>query len=823
MVNRSYGGFLNIDRVAYQMHTTEFPTQNRPDNDLRHNAPWSLGNLSRDTIAWALGTAPASVTRQDNPTFDQIKASVGTRGCFFGSYFGNPGHAVAIDGFFEYTSPGGVARVVYTQDPWNGPEYAYVYEYAFDGASVPYWNRRHSTRRFNRVWLQPTTGITPRSNELEVWGDSEQPFPDGIVDFDEGHPRPLQSDWQLVDTDSDQVEDLAEVRSYTFHDRHHAGHENDALAFPDLDGDGRRSEADCDSDADRDFDGGEDIDGNGHNPDAAETCMFDAASSLIGVAVDKGVYQTLDPVITAGIPVLGPGATSTYHANSTYHIEVGPGCPDRPEGTPLQHTGTFTTDGGGHANATTVDVCLVPGVRHITIDVRGDGVVDGAGCPDFQTCWICARPQLTLFDAVCPFFSLTLVDTDGNGRVEFPRGKTVFPCALVFDDETPIEFVETTLVEAPYVRVTPRAQLYGDPARLRSLGLVALQGDVTSQGTVDVQASDDVTLRALRGSLVLGESTRIVAADRLRVEAKQGSIALAGPACDPEGPLTLVGGQRVDLTAKGAAGSVEVAGARIGGRRVTVDTRASVSRVDPKEVRITDCAVLTTAPQRTGVAGSPGDVAVLATGSVFVEGGSVLDSGRNLKVTSRGPGAGLCLSGASTLRAQAPDGRAGRLDLRGVLGRVRDDATTTFVGQLLGTVEIGPCDLTPVPTTTSTTVLPATTIPSPTTTSSTLPPGPLVDAAWRFYVRIARTGGGTTSVDVPRRSTDAPVPAQIRESALPAFRIGSRVTGTEIAALGDDTLVRLTAAATDHLLAHPEDYPDFASVVEVRSAVRVGP
>jgi hypothetical protein len=58
---------------------------------------------------------------------------------------------------------------------------------------------------------------------------------------------------------------------------------------------------------------------------------------------------------------------------------------------------------------------------------------------------------------------------------------------------------------------------------------------------------------------------------------------------------------------------------------------------------------------------------------------------------------------------------------------------------------------------------------------------------------------------------------------LPAFPPGDQVTGSEIAALGGDTLARLAAAADAYLRSHAADYPGFGTIVEVRWVKRVVP
>jgi hypothetical protein len=121
-------------------------------------------------------------------------------------------------------------------------------------------------------------------------------------------------------------------------------------------------------------------------------------------------------------------------------------------------------------------------------------------------------------------------------------------------------------------------------------------------------------------------------------------------------------------------------------------------------------------------------------------------------------------------------------------------------------------------TTTSTTL-----VPPPPTTTTTVPSPPLADASWRFYVRIATADPFPHNVDVPAHSTDPSLDVQIRADRLPAFRPGDQMTGPEIAALGDDTLDRLTAAVDAYLRSHGAEYPGFGTIIEIRWAKRVAP
>jgi len=92
-----------------------------------------------------------------------------------------------------------------------------------------------------------------------------------------------------------------------------------------------------------------------------------------------------------------------------------------------------------------------------------------------------------------------------------------------------------------------------------------------------------------------------------------------------------------------------------------------------------------------------------------------------------------------------------------------------------------------------------------------------------MYVRILKTNGGTASYDVPRRSGDTPVAEMIRSDHVPSFQINDRVYTDELEALGEDTNERLSDAAEMYIQNHPQDYPDFASVSEIRWAKRVEP
>jgi len=113
--------------------------------------------------------------------------------------------------------------------------------------------------------------------------------------------------------------------------------------------------------------------------------------------------------------------------------------------------------------------------------------------------------------------------------------------------------------------------------------------------------------------------------------------------------------------------------------------------------------------------------------------------------------------------------------------------------------------------------------PTPTATVTPIPiPTPKALEQWALYVRIVTTAGNPLSVSVPLGSIDPPVVAAVLASQLPQFPIGVHVTTAQIAALGGDTLDVLRAAADVYMRAHPADYPDFDTLVDLVWAARLG-
>jgi len=419
---------------------------------------------------------------------------------------------------------------------------------------------------------------------------------------------------------------------------------------------------------------------------------------------------------------------------------------------------------------------------------------------------------------------IVLVDADGNGLCEWPSGTTSFTGTLTFLEETPCEFLEAPRIEAGSLIVEPGGRLVAVPAGARDVTLVTID-DLIALGTLDVGVVDDIVLQATRGSIHLVGPMALEAADRVLIEAHEGDVTLAPPVLDPNDPfadLFTILARTMSILAEGPDGSVSISRARLGARKVEVSTWSTVAEVGPKTLHVRDGAVLTTDLERTGLGGTTvSDVLLRSRGPIVVSGGVDLDSSRHVLIETAQAGDDLCLADGVRLEARSPLGSERRIDLLEVRGRVLDDGTTTFDGDLRGEVEFGPCEVdlptpTPVPTGGPVPVVTVTTPPGPT-------PLPLPDlrmAHWRFYVRIARTGGAAVNVNVPLSGEAPPLPAMIRDDHIPFFPINEHQKRFDIEAFGGDTLARLTSAAAQHLESHPEDYPNFGGVIELKWAKR---
>jgi len=128
---------------------------------------------------------------------------------------------------------------------------------------------------------------------------------------------------------------------------------------------------------------------------------------------------------------------------------------------------------------------------------------------------------------------------------------------------------------------------------------------------------------------------------------------------------------------------------------------------------------------------------------------------------------------------------------------------------------------TPVPTEALTPVATGTVLPDVTPIPSPTAAPPLETSHWRLYARVARTSGTAANVNVPLDGPAPPIPAAIRADHTPAFALDHRLTGAEIGALGGDTLARLANTAEQYIQSHPQDYPNFAGLLELKWAKRM--
>jgi len=376
MVNAKYGGSLTQDEISYHLRENVLPG---PEGDLGHgDGAWPQEN---STYSWAMNNAAIAenfIGPQDPPYVPAPISWPTLTGEIDGGWpvitvIMPPGwfHTVVFNGYFEFLG----LRFIHITDPWPGRTGWY----------------RHDRMPCVRFYILPSGAIAGRAGDPNVAGVAADFDGDGVMNFDEGHPdpaseqvsRPFCSLWNDPDTDDDEVGDKQEIRSYTFHDQvtDHPGHENDALTFPDVDGDGLRAECDCDADNDGDFDGGEDINGDGRNPwplSLSETCMYDASDWEIGV----GVYLDVAPdTLSADAYLFG----QTFHANSSYPYEVVGGCDTPVDSMGLVCGGPVLSNADGVIPQQYIGT-FRPGLYRVIVDVLSD---NHYSAPDNWDPWTC--------------------------------------------------------------------------------------------------------------------------------------------------------------------------------------------------------------------------------------------------------------------------------------------------------------------------------------------------------------------------------------------------------------------------------------------------
>ncbi len=379
MVNNFFGGTLKQDHISYT--ACEHIHPNAPEGDLGHQRFlwWSPADEIGSTLNWELNLTASSLAGK--PTWTEIVTEISVN--HHPLLICTPGQTMVLNG--ERTAAG--QQQIHLVDPWPSKKQVGA------GFRTGWWD--YGSIEITHYYKLPAGTITGKAEAASLTSDTDL---DSIVDFDEGlgppaygsdNPRKFQCYARSADSDSDQVSDFNEIRNYTFHDQpgFHPGHNNDALNFADIDSDGLRAEHDCDSDNDGLFDGGEDVNGNGRNPESGETCQFDNTSGHIQIRTNKSTYSVGEVIYV--VDWEGVSETRTFHAGSTYNAEHGAGCPSKHDGDPLIHNSIFAVDDAGHALTSPVDTCPYVGMFYLCADVLNDRTYSSPDNLDPQVCWGC--------------------------------------------------------------------------------------------------------------------------------------------------------------------------------------------------------------------------------------------------------------------------------------------------------------------------------------------------------------------------------------------------------------------------------------------------
>ncbi len=367
MVNAKYGGSLTQDEISYHGYQNNVVG---PEGDLGHGVGmWPQEDLA---YSWAMNNA-AIAENFIGPPDAVIPWGTLTSEIDGGwpvlTVIRPPGwfHTVVFNGYAEFPVLFGAHRFIYITDPWPGRTGWYLW------AAMP----------CVRFYILPAGALSGRATDPNVTADADG---DGVMNFDEQHPdpaseqaaRPFCSLFNDPDTEDDEVRDKQEIRSYTFHDIDH-GHNNDALGFPDIDGDGLRQECDCDGDNDSDFDGGEDINGDGRNPiGGAETCEYQPDH-----LINCGVMLFPGPILcTEEVWLFG----STYHQFSWYPYEVTSPCIPPVDGQGIGWSGIVFSVALGIIPPQFIGL-YGPGTYRVIVDVLRDHLYSEPDNWDPWTCW----------------------------------------------------------------------------------------------------------------------------------------------------------------------------------------------------------------------------------------------------------------------------------------------------------------------------------------------------------------------------------------------------------------------------------------------------
>ncbi len=317
---------------------------------------------TRAALAEVLGVDAAEIDVFGDPSFSDIRGwlDAGRPVIMFRFWHRSEGggHATVIRGY--QTTPFGAVIV---HDPTFGPDLVFRYS--------DYTRRNLRSNNAVVAIVPPAIIGTPLGdppNALHagsLFDDSGDN--DGVVSFDERER--FATDLTNFDTDFDQVDDKAEVHSYTFA----LGERTIVSRNPDIDNDSFRAELDCNSDNDLsgDLDGGEDINGDGGDlvePDAVgpgETDKFRAGPDL----------DELNLQVT---PTTGPPETTftltggTLSGNYLYQFEVVDCLSPKLPGDPISG-GAWATDSSGNGSSP-IFTCPKPGCWIVYADLADDNI-----------------------------------------------------------------------------------------------------------------------------------------------------------------------------------------------------------------------------------------------------------------------------------------------------------------------------------------------------------------------------------------------------------------------------------------------------------------
>ena len=259
---------------------------------------------------------------------------------------------------------------------------------------------------------------------------------------------------------------------------------------------------------------------------------------------------------------------------------------------------------------------------------------------------------------------LTIPDSDGDGRFEWPTGTTTLLGTLHFSAGNDIAFSGYTTIKADTITIDQGATLSGGIG-LHQIVFIATHGDITSQGRHGFGFfSGRIGLTAQLGSIRLLGSF-FIGATTVTIQAPRGSITIhADPnAGDFERHIV---GHSVSVLARSASGSIVIGNIVLVSSATILDNHASGSGLTvDKGIRLIDGATV------------GANTTINATGRITLDDASI--SGDNIKLSTSRATDDVCVGGGSLLRAVS-----GRINTYGVRGTPHRDETSIVTGPVVG-------------------------------------------------------------------------------------------------------------------------------------------